>query len=149
YVQGIGTQQGKEDSLVAMGTGTLSEGVVDKTDEGVSQITNEIRTLLGEGNGITNAIEKIQFDIFGFSRGAAAARHFANRIRNNDKAIQQAITKGLDGRNQHGKPAGEVRFIGLFDTVCAVGLDPHDAINPGVDLDLPPDIAQKVFQIAA
>ncbi|WP_233423436.1 T6SS phospholipase effector Tle1-like catalytic domain-containing protein [Enterobacter asburiae] len=149
YVQGIGTQKGKEDSLVAMGTGTLSEGVVDKTDEGVSQITNEIRTLLGEGNGITNAIEKIQFDIFGFSRGAAAARHFANRIRNNDKAIQQAITKGLDGRNQHGKPAGEVRFIGLFDTVCAVGLDPHDAINPGVDLDLPPDIAQKVFQIAA
>lgn len=149
YVQGIGTQKGKEDSLVAMGTGTLSEGVVDKTDEGVSQIANEIRTLLGEGNGITNAIEKIQFDIFGFSRGAAAARHFANRVRNNDKAIQQAILEGLKGRNQHGKPAGEVRFIGLFDTVCAVGLDPHDAVNPGVDLDLPPDIALKVFQIAA
>jgi len=149
YVQGIGTQKGKEDSLVAMGTGTLSEGVVDKTDEGVSQIANEIRTLLGDGKGITNAIEKIQFDIFGFSRGAAAARHFANRVRNNDKAIQQAITNGLDGRNQHGKPAGEVRFIGLFDTVCAVGLDPHNAVNPGVDLDLPPDIAQKVFQISA
>ncbi|WP_075182378.1 DUF2235 domain-containing protein [Pantoea sp. 1.19] len=149
YVQGIGTQKGKEDNLVAMGTGTLSEGVVDKTDEGVSKIAKEIRTLLGEGSGITNAIEKIQFDIFGFSRGAAAARHFANRVRINDNAIQQAITKGLDGRNHHGQPAGEVRFIGLFDTVCAVGLDPHDAINPGVDLDLPPDIAQKVFQIAA
>lgn len=149
YIQGIGTQKGKEDSLVAMGTGTLSEGVVDKTDEGVSQIAKEIQTLLGEGSGITNAIEKIQFDIFGFSRGAAAARHFANRVRNNDNVIQQAITKGLDGRNQHGQPAGEVRFIGLFDTVCAVGLDPHDAINPGVDLDLPPDIAKKVFQIAA
>lgn len=149
YIQGIGTQKGKEDSLVAMGTGTLTEGVVDKTDEGVSQIANEIRTLLGEGNGITSAIEKIQFDIFGFSRGAAAARHFANRVRNNDKAIQEAIVEGLRGRNQHGKSAGEVRFIGLFDTVCAVGLNPHDAVNPGVDLELPPDIAQNVFQIAA
>ncbi|WP_312972627.1 DUF2235 domain-containing protein [Atlantibacter sp.] len=149
YIQGIGTQKGKEDSLLAMGTGTLSEGVVDKTDEGISQIANELQALLGEGSSITNAIEKIQFDIFGFSRGAAAARHFANRVRNNDKAIQQAILEGLKGRNQHGKPAGEVRFIGLFDTVCAVGLDPHDAVNPGVDLDLPPDIAQKVFQIAA
>lgn len=149
YVQGIGTQKDKGDRLISMGTGTLSEGVVDKTDEGISQIAGEIKKLLGEGKEISNAIEKIQFDIFGFSRGAAAARHFANRVRNNDKVIQQAITEGLNGRNQHGRPADEVRFIGLFDTVCAVGLDPHDAINPGIELNLPPDIAQKVFQIAA
>ncbi|AKP33033.1 T6SS phospholipase effector Tle1-like catalytic domain-containing protein [Yersinia aleksiciae] len=154
YVQGIGTQKGKEDSLIGMGIGAWFDGVVDKTDEGIGQIAKEISLLLKKKNNISCAIEKIQFDIFGFSRGAAAARHFANRVRNGDKAIQAAITEGLDGRNQHGKPAGEVRFIGLFDTVCAVGgvknlFDVHGGVNPGIALALPQDIAQKVFQITA
>ncbi|KAB8310446.1 DUF2235 domain-containing protein [Rouxiella chamberiensis] len=154
YIQGIGTQKDKDDSLIGMGLGVLFEGVVDKTDEGIAQIANEISLLLKKSDGITCAIEKIQFDIFGFSRGAAAARHFANRVRNGDQAIQEAITKGLDGRNQHGKPAGEVRFLGLFDTVCAVGgvknmLDIHGGVNPGIELALPKDIAQNVFQITA
>ncbi|CCK06855.1 DUF2235 domain-containing protein [Cronobacter sakazakii] len=149
YVQGIGTQKGEEDSWTAKGTGMFSEGVIDKTDEGVSQIAAQIKTLLMKESGISYAIEKIQFDIFGFSRGAAAARHFANRVRNNDEAIQKAIAEGLQGQNQHGKPAGEIRFIGLFDTVCAVGLEPHNGYNPGINLYLPQDIAQKVFQISA
>ncbi|NHV91494.1 DUF2235 domain-containing protein [Cronobacter dublinensis] len=149
YIQGIGTQKDKEDSLYSLGTGQLSEGVVDKTDEGIAQIASQIRALLRKDSAISFAIEKIQFDIFGFSRGAAAARHFANRVRDNDEAVQQAIIKGLQGRKQHGKPAGEVRFLGLFDTVCAVGWDPHDGNNPGIALDLPGDIAQKVFQITA
>ncbi|ELY2743047.1 DUF2235 domain-containing protein [Cronobacter turicensis] len=149
YVQGIGTQKGEEDSWTAKGTGMFSEGVVGKTDEGVSQIAAQIRTLLMKESGTMYGIEKIQFDIFGFSRGAAAARHFANRVRKNDETIQKAIAEGLQGRNQHGKPAGEIRFIGLFDTVCAVGLEPHNGYNPGIDLYLPQDIAQKVFQISA
>ncbi|SQP94372.1 putative type VI secretion protein [Escherichia coli] len=44
--------------------------------------------------------------------------------------------------------------MGLFDTVCAVGtvsnlFDVHSGVNPGVELNLPPGIAQKVFQITA
>ena len=154
YVQGIGTDKGNSDSTISMGTGGWFYGVVDKSDEGVNLIAEQISQFLALNQGINFAIEKIQFDVFGFSRGAAAARHFVNRVRNNDKAIQQAITKGLGGRNQHGKPAGETRFLGLFDTVCAVGsvsdlFDVHGGVNPGVELDLPPDIAQKVFQITA
>ncbi|MBU9818821.1 DUF2235 domain-containing protein [Rahnella sp. BCC 1045] len=154
YIQGIGTSKDNDDNLIGMGLGVWFEGVVDKTDEGISQIAEQIDLLINKGDGISCAIEKIQFDIFGFSRGAAAARHFANRVRNGDQAIQEAITKGLDGRNQHGKPAGEVRFLGLFDTVCAVGgvknmLDIHGGVNPGIELALPKDIAQNVFQITA
>ncbi|WP_338557315.1 DUF2235 domain-containing protein [Erwinia sp. E_sp_B01_3] len=154
YVQGIGTDKGNGDSTISMGTGGWFYGVVDKSDEGVGLIAEQISQFLALNQGINFAIEKIQFDVFGFSRGAAAARHFVNRVRNNDKAIQQAITKGLGGRNQHGKPAGATRFLGLFDTVCAVGtvsnlFDVHSGVNPGVELDLPLDIAQKVFQIAA
>lgn len=154
YVQGIGTDKGQGDSTISMGTGVWFYGVVNKSDEGVNLIAEQISQFLELNQGINFAIEKIQFDIFGFSRGAAAARHFANRVRNNDNAIQQAIIKGLGGRNQHGKPAGETRFLGLFDTVCAVGtvsnlFDVHSGVNPGVELDLPADIAQQVFQITA
>lgn len=154
YIEGVGTAKYKEDSLIGMGVGEIFEGVVDKVNEGISQISDAIARVFSSDSGVDYAIEKIQFDVFGFSRGAAAARHFCNRIRNGDKAIQQAITKGLNGRNQHGKPAGEVRFLGLFDTVCAVGsvsdlFDVHGGVNPGIELALPKDIAQKVFQITA
>lgn len=154
YIQGIGTQKDKEDSLIGMGIGAWFEGVVDKTDEGIEQIASQLQDFINSDGGFSCAIEKIQFDVFGFSRGAAAARHFANRVRNADKAIQQAILKGLDGRNHHGKPAGEVRFLGIFDTVCAVGgvtnlFQVHGGVNPGIELALPPGIAQKVFQITA
>jgi hypothetical protein len=154
YVEGIGTARDKEDSLIGMGIGEVFEGVTKKVDDAISQISNQLKALIVTDNNITCAIDKIQFDVFGFSRGAAAARHFANRVRNQDNVIQQAIKTGLNGRNQHGKPAGEVRFLGLFDTVCAVGsvtnlFDVHGPVNPGVELKLPPDIAQKVFQISA
>ncbi len=154
YIQGIGTEKGSDDSQISKGTGAWFYGVVEKSDEGVAQIAEQISKFLDFNPGINFAIEKIQFDVFGFSRGAAAARHFVNRVRNNDKAIREAITKGLNGRNQHGKPAGETRFIGLFDTVCAVGtvsnlFDVHSGVNPGVELALPSDIAQKVFHITA
>jgi len=154
YVQGIGTAKDQEDSLIGMGIGEVFEGVIDKVNEGISLIAEEINRLTGRKGGDSFAIENIQFDVFGFSRGAAAARHFANCVRNGDKKIQLAITQGLGGRNQHGKPAGEVRFLGLFDTVCAVGsvtdlFDVHDGVNPGVQLALPLDVAQHVFQITA
>ncbi|WP_265348248.1 T6SS phospholipase effector Tle1-like catalytic domain-containing protein [Enterobacter hormaechei] len=102
----------------------------------------------------TIAIAKIQFDVFGFSRGAAAARHFANRVNDEDPALVEAIKAGLSGYTQHGKPAGEIRFIGPFDTVAAVaalsdGLDPHDSNNHDVKLELPPGIAKHVFHIIA
>lgn len=154
YVQGIGTVRGSSDSSISMATGGWFYGVVDKSDEGVALITEQISKFLELNQEVNFAIEKIQFDVFGFSRGAAAARHFVNRVRNDDKAIRLAIAKGLGGRNHHGKPAGETRFLGLFDTVCAVGtvsnlFDVHNGVNPGVELDLPPGIAQKAFQITA
>ncbi|WP_049294088.1 T6SS phospholipase effector Tle1-like catalytic domain-containing protein [Franconibacter helveticus] len=154
YVQGIGTAKEQEDSLIGMGIGAVFEGVVDKVDEGISNISDEIYQIVSRDASVNYAIEKIQFDVFGFSRGAAAARHFSNCVKNNYKTIEQAITKGLNGRNHHGKPAGEIRFIGLFDTVCAVGsvsdlFDVHCGVNPGIELALSKDIAKNVFQISA
>ncbi|NQF21534.1 DUF2235 domain-containing protein, partial [Enterobacter hormaechei] len=64
------------------------------------------------------------------------------------------LDKGLDLTGHHGKAAGEVRFLGLFDTVAAIGsllnfYGINGRSNPSVNLELRPSVAQKVFQISA
>ena len=53
--------------------------------------------------------KELQFDIFGFSRGAAA-RHVANRIFSQDNASIAAIKAGLDGTEFSGTPGGKPAF---------------------------------------
>lgn len=154
YTSGIGTSAGKPDSAIGKGIGAWFEGVVDKTNEAINKLEEEIKSFIGVTKSNNFIIKKIQFDIFGFSRGAAAARHFSNRVLSQDKAITDAINKGIGTISRHGKPAGEVRFLGIFDTVAAVGglknfFNVHGGGNPGIDLTLPPAIAQHVFQISA
>ncbi|KAA6043313.1 DUF2235 domain-containing protein [Pantoea sp. Bo_7] len=157
YVSGIGTADGESDSVLGMGLGSSLirqfKGVVTKTDEALEEIASALKTFISR-NRNNVAIAKVQFDVFGFSRGAAAARHFANRVMHQDAAIAAAIDKGLDLTGHHGKPAGEVRFLGLFDTVAAIGsllnfYGVNGRSNPGVNLELRPSVAQKVFQISA
>ncbi len=157
YVCGIGTADGESDSLLGMALGSSLirqfEGVVTKTDEALDKISMALKDFI-DVNSSEVAIAKVQFDLFGFSRGAAAARHFANRVMNQDAAIAAAIDKGLDMVGHHGKAAGEVRFLGLFDTVAAIGsllnfFGLNGRSNPGVNLELRPAVAQKVFQISA
>ncbi|KAG1717026.1 hypothetical protein ID866_249, partial [Astraeus odoratus] len=124
YVSGIGTADGESDSMLgkALGSSLIRqfEGVVTKTDEALDKISAELSRFI-KLNRDKVAITKVQFDLFGFSRGAAAARHFANRMMNQDAEIAAAIDKGLDLTGHHRKAAGEVRFLGLFDTVAAIG----------------------------
>ncbi|EHR8987885.1 DUF2235 domain-containing protein [Escherichia coli] len=157
YISGIGTADGESDSILgkALGSSLIRqfEGVVTKTDEALDKISAELTRFI-KLNRDKVAIAKVQFDVFGFSRGAAAARHFANRVMNQDAAIAAAIDKGTDLTGHHGKPVGEVRFLGLFDTVAAIGsllnfYDVNGRSNPGVNLELRPSVAQKVFQISA
>ncbi|MEP9248547.1 T6SS phospholipase effector Tle1-like catalytic domain-containing protein [Enterobacter asburiae] len=157
YVSGIGTADGESDSMLgaALGSSLIRqfEGGVTKTDEALDKISAELSRFI-KLNRDKVAIAKVQFDVFGFSRGAAAARHFANRVMNQDAEIAVAIDKGLDLTGHHGKAAGEVRFLGLFDTVAAIGsllnfYGINGRSNPGVNLELRPSVAQKVFQISA
>jgi len=157
YVSGVGTEDGKGDSLIGMALGSSLlesfQGVVTKTDRALDIISIQLNRFINSNKGQV-AIAKVQFDLFGFSRGAASARHFANRVMHQDSAITDAINKGLISAINHGKPAGEVRFIGLFDTVAAVGsllnfYDLNSRSNPGVNLELRPSVAKHVFQISA
>lgn len=158
YISGIGTAEGKSDSALGMGLGSsildVFEGVVTKTDKAIEGIREELLAFMKRNGKRDFCIAKIQFDIFGFSRGAAAARHFANRVMEQDPAIAGGIAEGLRGDFYDGKPSGEVRFIGLFDTVAAIGgidnfFDINGRSSPRVKLELRPSVAKKVFQITA
>lgn len=153
YVEGIGTQAGKPDSIIGMGLGVAECGVIAKTDDAVGKIAAAITLSLRQWEG-EFVVDSLLFDIFGFSRGAAAARHFANRIQCEDRAIINAIASGMGQHEYIGTAIGKTRFIGLFDTVAAIGtpangMDPHSADTGDVNLALRPGVAQKVFHITA
>lgn len=155
YIEGIGTEDRVGDSTYGMGTGQGETGVVRKTDKAVAALTASIQGYLDRHTDARScAIKELQFDIFGFSRGAAAARHFATRVFSQDRAIVSAIKAGLEGTEFSGTPAGKTRFLGIFDTVAAIGtpvngLNPHSAETGEVNLVLRPGVADKVFHITA
>ncbi|HEG2204338.1 TPA: type VI secretion system tube protein Hcp [Enterobacter cloacae] len=153
YVEGIGTRAGEPDNPIGLGLGTAETGIIAKTDDAIAQLARAIHAALGLLKG-TFVVDKLLFDIFGFSRGAAAARHFANRVLAKDRAIMNAISTGMKEYNYRGAPAGKTRFLGIMDTVAAVGtlangLNPHSADTGSVNIHLRPGVAQKVFHITA
>jgi hypothetical protein len=155
YIEGIGTERGEGDSAYGMGTGQGNTGVVRKTDKAVIAVVAAIKDYLAKPSE-TNVglVRELQFDIFGFSRGAASARHFANRVFAQDSALIAAIKSGLGEVEFAGTPGGKTRFLGIFDTVAAIGspangLNPHSADTGEVNIVLRPGVAEKVFHITA
>lgn len=86
YVQGIGTKKGIEDTenIIANVFGTSSEGVVNKVEQSYKE---NIAGRFDYYNVPIGNITKLTIDLFGFSRGAAAARHFANVITDAQKYL--------------------------------------------------------------
>lgn len=146
YVEGTGTKKGKPDSVFTMGTGWSpplgpQTGVIAKTDDAVQQITD----LLAEQG---DNFDRVELCLFGFSRGATSARHFANRIENQDRELLAAFNIG-----KYGVP--EVKFIGLYDSVAAIlalsvcDVDVGDSRTGDVDISMDEVIADDVFHITA
>ena len=77
-------------------------------------------------------------DIFGFSRGAAMARHFANMLLNMPPKIG-------DGPATH---TIVIRFLGIFDTVASFGM-PGNEIDLGFDLHVDPEKVQRCVHFTA
>ncbi|WP_028241170.1 phospholipase effector Tle1 domain-containing protein [Stutzerimonas azotifigens] len=156
YLEGIGTSSGEADSLYGQITGRGDTGILARVGQSPTEISEQLRQLLR--NNPELKIDDIEFDIFGFSRGAAAARHFANELlKPQGGVLAQAFTSGSPGLSGSFDWAANARinFIGLFDTVAAVidplngDYDPANHLNPGINLYLPPGCARKVLQLTA
>ena len=97
------------------------------------------------------SITTVQFDLFGFGRGAATARHFAARLHSRDAAITQVIHEVFG--NVTLMP-GCVRFMGIFDSVVLADMrqksdSPAHGFTGGEETLLPRDVAAHVFHITA
>ncbi|NBB34854.1 DUF2235 domain-containing protein, partial [Pseudomonas sp. BC115LW] len=153
YLEGIGTRSGGNDSLFGQGTGRGGTGVVARVEQAPEVMEKQLDRFL-QANPYT-PIRRIEFDIFGFSRGAAAARHCANELLKPGRGLfSELLQAGRFGLQASFDPAVDVslNLIGLFDTVAAiVGLDlsPANDHNPGVNLYLPPGCARQVIQLQA
>ncbi|SET30213.1 type VI secretion system tip protein VgrG [Pseudomonas graminis] len=157
YIEGIGTRSGGEDDmLVGQALGQGETGVVARVLQAPTLAAKELERFRQKNPGIY--IQQIEFDIFGFSRGAAAARHCANELLKPARGIFEDMLKvGGFGLLKSFDAASDVsiNLIGLFDTVAAISdplhgdFSPGDDVNRCVNLYLPPDCARQVIQLQA
>jgi len=143
YIEGIGTTDDKKDSTMGYAFGSGWTGIRFKVRKGCEQAANIISRELGSNKG--KVLKEIILNVYGFSRGAAAARNFVYEIGKSaykGKKIEvDGLTAYYDSDNmpvQEDMPAGghlgyalkakgvdlnpafvKVNFLGIFDTVSS------------------------------
>ena len=144
YLKGIGvvdlTEKDKYRGLII---GTGSTGIETKVKKAIQDIPIKISR---KEKIPTESNINLHFEVFGFSRGAAAARHFVSEITNKKVSITRSIDEQLKSKNQEIKSI-TINYVGLFDTVSSHGLDfSNDVKKLGLDAI---KNAEKVFHICA
>ncbi|MGC3088943.1 hypothetical protein PA57_00485 [Pseudomonas aeruginosa] len=158
YLEGVGTHSGGEDSLYSQGTGQGPTGVLARIRQMPALVIKQVDLLRSLNPHLL--VERIEIDLFVFSRGAAAARHCANELlKGPDSLLAQALPAGspLFARCFAWRRGADfaLNFIGLFDTVAGIiaplrgDFSPHDGRNAGLALGLAPGCARRVVQLVA
>ncbi|KOO07404.1 T6SS phospholipase effector Tle1-like catalytic domain-containing protein [Vibrio hepatarius] len=172
YVTGIGTGNSTdiapadEDEIPGQAFGLGKYGVVAKVETGIAQVCKELDDIILsiEEQLPIDGFSKLEFDVFGFSRGAAAARHFVNVVLDGEKSLfaerfiessnyrNIAFTRNFDWSDNKNC---EVSFVGVFDTVAAI-MNPlafdvslHNDDNDPVRLWLDPKRVRKAVHLVA
>jgi hypothetical protein len=119
YVPGVGTyfREVGDDGGSTLGLGMGKMGGA-RLDWALKQFDEKLRPHLARANSPGNTIVDINIALFGFSRGAALARAFSNKLLEDRCSV--IAKKGWCLKQ--GKHRLHIRFMGLFDTVASVGL---------------------------
>ncbi|OAI86423.1 T6SS phospholipase effector Tle1-like catalytic domain-containing protein [Pseudomonas putida] len=139
YIEGIGTACGEPDALFTQATGRGASGVAARVAQVPRQVEALLQRFLVDNPSVV--VSGIKLDLFGFSRGAAAARHLANDL------------QGL--RSVCGDLPVSLNFIGLFDTVASIiaplkgNLSAANADFDGLRLALRANQARRVVHLVA
>lgn len=144
YVPGIGTNTGGDDNQygAAVGMGVTGvEATVARTCLRIGQIINE------SSPGIEP--DEIILDIFGFSRGSAAARLCVNAFRQGWIDYNPIFGDRVRGVLPEGRNV-LIRFLGIFDTVASIGAG-FDNYNHGLNIHLNEgsQVTHKIFHVTA
>lgn len=109
YIEGEGTENLVNDDSMGYAFGGGTTGIRSKVTKSFKKIKEDIDNLRKENTIKENEfVNKIHLNVFGFSRGAAAARHFVSR-----RHELQNIFTHVESNNFH------IMFVGLFDTVSS------------------------------
>ncbi|MCZ4296014.1 phospholipase effector Tle1 domain-containing protein [Vibrio sinaloensis] len=168
YITGIGTgnstdiaRADEDNKGLAFGLGKY--GIINKVNTGIKNVCAELESLLAaikkRDEMIIDGISKLEFDVFGFSRGAAAARHCINTVLGGKQSVfAQEFTRTLQhltgdytlvtNFDWDSNQSCEVMFAGLFDTVTAYGIAHNDNDEP-VRLWLDPARVRKAVHLVA
>jgi Uncharacterized alpha/beta hydrolase domain (DUF2235) len=126
YVPGLGTYF-KEIGDPGHTTRGLGMGAMgqDRLDWAFKKLDEIVKKAEARALNPTNKILFIKLSVFGFSRGATAARAFVR-----DMALRCEHCQGQYRLKAGGYPV-EVMFLGLFDTVASVGVPMSGNNTPG------------------
>ena len=133
YIEGIGTastnSKGAEDETLGGAFGAGETGIRAKVLKARQQVIDAIEGKLSK-KWMSGDETQIEFTVCGFSRGAAAARHFVHIILNDYFPLQSNIlgdfefTLKLETQLSKYKVSEiKFKFVGLFDTVSSFSLN--------------------------
>ncbi|WP_198152696.1 phospholipase effector Tle1 domain-containing protein [Tsuneonella dongtanensis] len=152
YIEGIGTAstgesaslQKGDDALRGGGFGEGPTGIIGKVRRGVDASLAYLRTMSGK------PFEFIHLDVFGFSRGGAAARNAVAQILSGwsvGEGIYWPSVRSELVRDGETIDEFKFRFAGLYDTVASFGLAHW---NDKIELNLGAvSAADRIVQLAA
>ncbi|MFC0777118.1 T6SS phospholipase effector Tle1-like catalytic domain-containing protein [Flavobacterium sp. HJSW_4] len=140
YVEGIGTKNPdkKKDGTLdyygdftrGQGYGKGETGLFEKVEKGCFDVVAKLQDKEELG------ISTLYLDVFGFSRGAAAARIFVNElykkkaIGDNNSYNLGYLGKAFEKLSYDEKPHRiKIRFFGIFDTVSSYGSNVFDDVE--------------------
>ena len=147
YEPGAGTRSGGEDSVWGMATGLGETGVQAQVEKAFEEVAYRLNAEVD-----ISKVRSVQFDLFGFSRGAAASRYAANEILSGPEG---ALGRIFRDKGVFWSGLFSVRFIGLLDTVTGVvnpfrfDFSAGNARNQPVDIHLDSGKLGRVVHIAA
>lgn len=144
YVEGIGTIAGLpyQVGIVGLATGMGMTGVERRVYSACVKLGDMIKLLSG---GIEP--REIVLDVFGFSRGAAAARYFVNCFRQGFIKYNMYYVLPFRAHVPKGRNI-RIRYLGIFDTVAAIG-DGSDEDNGDVNLHVSAAQASDIYHLTA
>jgi len=161
YLEGIGTEDREGDSTLGYAYGTGSTGVRGKVKKGCEKVAEKVREERDKAGAVK--VTTLTLDVFGFSRGSAAARNFVHEVgRQKHKSQMVPVAMGrtvvLQRQDNDGNPTTldelpawgflgqklqelnvdvdnlRVRFLGIFDTVSSYS--PNFTLTPDFSNDV-------------
>ncbi|MEN5388762.1 DUF2235 domain-containing protein [[Pseudomonas] hibiscicola] len=146
YVEGVGTRDDADDDLIGLAFGIGASGVRAKVQRALQVLLPA--ALSGLSARWQRPLHGVQLDLFGYSRGAAAARDIANQLQGWDGVRWRQLLQaaGLSCTANFAPSTPVLRFIGLFDTVVAVN---GGRAEEQPQLALRSGIARHVVQLTA